>query len=72
MTGTPITEGDPKTCIGVTPVSDYQVTADPIQPGISGNAFFGTNTDKVVYTDATTFTDNMPVTGAPGHGAEIR
>jgi prepilin-type N-terminal cleavage/methylation domain-containing protein len=72
MMGTPITEGEAKTCSGVTPVSDYQVTADPIQPGTSGNAFFGTNTDKVIYTDAATFTGNMPATGAPGHGAEVR
>jgi prepilin-type N-terminal cleavage/methylation domain-containing protein len=71
MTGTPVTE-EITTCIGVKPVSDYAVTADPLRPGISGHAFFGTNTDRVIFTDSATFTENMPGTGAPGHGAELR
>jgi prepilin-type N-terminal cleavage/methylation domain-containing protein len=71
MTGTPVTE-EVTTCIGVKPVSDYTVTGDPLHPGMSGNAFFGTNTDRVIFTDSATFTGNMPGTGAPGHGAELR
>lgn len=71
MTGTPVTD-DVTTCIGVTPVSEYMATADPIQPGISGLAFFGTNSEKVIFTDSATFTGNMPGTGAPGHGTELR
>lgn len=71
MTGTPADEAV-KTCTGVTPVSDYQATADPVQPGASGNAFYGTNADKVLYTDTATFTGNMPGTGAPGHGVEVK
>lgn len=71
MSGTAVT-GDELTCTGVQPVSDYQATADPIRPGISGNAYFGTNADKVIFTDVVTFTGNMPVTGAPGHGVEVK
>jgi prepilin-type N-terminal cleavage/methylation domain-containing protein len=71
MTGTAVT-GEVTTCIGVKPVSDYAVTADPVHPGMSGNAFFGTNTDRVIFKDLATFIGNMPVTGAPGHGAELR
>ena len=71
MTGTPVTE-EITTCIGVKPVSAYAVTADPLRPGISGNAFFGTNTDRVIFKDTATFTGNMPENGAPGHGAELR
>jgi type IV pilus assembly protein PilA len=71
MTGTPVTE-EVRTCTNVVPVSDYQITADPAEPGTSGTAFYGTNTDKVIYTDVATFTGNMPFTGAPGHGAEVR
>jgi hypothetical protein len=62
----------PLTCVGVTPVSGYQVTADPTTPGVSGTRFFGTNTDRVIYEDSVTFSGNMPETGAPGHGTEIR
>jgi len=71
MTGTPVTD-DVTTCIGAKPVSDYTATADPIHPGLSGNAFFGTNADKVTFTDTVTFTGNMPGRGAPGHGSELR
>jgi prepilin-type N-terminal cleavage/methylation domain-containing protein len=71
MGGTPVTE-DIKTCTGVVPVDSYQVTADPITPGVTGNRFFGTNTDRAIFEDLATFTGNMPERGAPGHGAEIR
>jgi prepilin-type N-terminal cleavage/methylation domain-containing protein len=71
MTGTPATS-DVQTCNGVTPVESYQVTADPIQPGLSGINYFGTNSSKAVFADVATFTGNMPETGAPGHGAELR
>jgi prepilin-type N-terminal cleavage/methylation domain-containing protein len=71
MTGTPVTD-DLQTCTGVTPLASFQVTADPVQPGLSGNRFFGTNTDRAIFQDAATFTGNMPETGAPGHGTEVR
>lgn len=71
MTGTPVTD-DVTTCIGLKPVSEYTATADPLHPGLSGNAFFGTNADRVTFTDIVTFTGNMPGRGAPGHGSELR
>jgi hypothetical protein len=39
---------------------------------VSGIQFFGTNTDRVVYSDSATFAGNMPETGAPGHGVEVK
>jgi len=71
MGGTPIV--DPvTTCTGVVPLSSYQVTADPLNPGHSGIRSFGSNSDRVIYADVATYTGNMPESGAPGHGAEIR
>jgi prepilin-type N-terminal cleavage/methylation domain-containing protein len=71
MAGTAVTE-DVRTCTGVTPVTSYQITADPVNPGVTGARFFGTNTDRAVFADLTTYTGNMPETGAPGHGGELR
>lgn len=71
MAGTTATDGR-QTCNGLVPVSTYQVTADPTAPGVSGNLFFGTNTDRVVYSDTSTFAGNMPETGPPGHGSEVK
>jgi len=71
MTGTEAADSQPS-CTGVMPVSGYQVTADPLIPGSTGDRFFGSNTDRVVYHDTATFSGNMPETGAPGHGVEIK
>ena len=71
MGGTVVTDTG-LTCTGLNPVVTYQVTADPERPGLSGIRFFGTNTDRVIYEDAATFTANMPETGAPGHGRETK
>lgn len=71
MRGTEIPDATP-TCTGVAPVSGYQLTADPLRPGISGMRYFGTNGDRVIYEDSATFAGNMPETGAPTHGTEIR
>jgi len=60
------------TCSGATPVETYQVTADPVTPGSTGMRFFGSNTDRVIFEDSATFTGNMPLTGRPSHGEEIR
>jgi len=62
----------PPACTGVQPLSGYFLTADPLTPGHSGIRSFGTNSDRVVYGDVTTFAGNMPESGAPGHGVEIR
>ena len=59
-------------CIGVLPVAAYQVTADPLTPGATGLRFFGSNADRILYEDVATFTGNMPETGAPSHGTEIK
>jgi hypothetical protein len=71
MTGTAATEGE-QTCTGAIPLERYRITADPLNPGLSGNRFYGTNTDRVVYEDVKTFRDDMPEAGAPGHGVEIK
>ena len=61
-----------RSCTGLVPVETYRLTADPLVPGSTGRRFFGTNTDRVIYEDVTSFVDDMPEKGAPGHGAEIR
>jgi prepilin-type N-terminal cleavage/methylation domain-containing protein len=71
MAGTVVTD-DGQTCTGLNPVVSYQLTADPVNPTVSGLRFFGTNTDRVVFEDAATFTGNMPESGNPGHGVELR
>jgi prepilin-type N-terminal cleavage/methylation domain-containing protein len=72
MTATVSTDDTRQACNGIVPVPGYQVTADPTAPGVSGNLFFGTNTDRVVYSDTSTFAGNMPERGAPGHGSEVK
>jgi prepilin-type N-terminal cleavage/methylation domain-containing protein len=71
MTGTAATEGE-QTCTGAVPLTTYRITADPVTPGISGNQYYGTNSDRVIYSDLQTFYDNMPETGPPGHGQELK
>lgn len=71
MAGTEAVDSRPS-CTGVMPVAGYRVTADPIVPGSTGDRFFASNGDRVVYEDGETFTGNMPETGAPGHGVEIK
>ena len=71
LSGTPSTEGE-QTCTGLIPLDRYRLTADPLTPGATGNRYYATNTDRVIYSDTQSFIDHMPETGAPGHGAEIR
>src|SRR5690349_5349192 len=72
LAGTAVTDTG-LTCMGGTPLESYQVTADPTSPGISGNRFFATNTDRVVYEDVEkTFAPDMPERGAPSHGVEMK
>ncbi len=66
------TTADILSCTGVTPLDGYQATADPITAGATGIRFFGINTERVVFEDTATFTGNMPETGAPGHGVELK
>ncbi len=60
------------TCTGVVPLSGYFLTADPLTPGHSGTRSFGTNSDRIIYGDVATYVENMPESGTPGHGLEIR
>lgn len=71
MIGTAATEGE-QTCTGTVPLTSYRITADPEIPGVSGTHFYGTNGDRVIYGDLESFQNNMPETGPPGHGAEIK
>ena len=71
MSGTEVLEA-PQTCNGLTPVSSYKVTADPLAPGVSGVRYFATNTDRVIFADTVTFSEDMPERGAPGHGTEMK
>jgi type IV pilus assembly protein PilA len=72
MTATSAPLDGPRTCNDLTPATSYAVTADPESPGVSGLRFFGTNTDRIIYSDSATFAEGMPETGAPGHGEELR
>ena len=71
LTGTVDTEAT-AACTGAMPLSGYSLTADPASEDPGGMRWFGTNTDRVIFADATTYTGNMPESGSPGHGAEVR
>jgi len=71
MTGTPSTDGE-QTCTGAVPLDRYRITADPLFAGITGNHFYGTNTDRVLYEDLASYQDDMTESGPPGHGSEIK
>ncbi len=71
LTGTPSTDGD-QTCTGQVPLDRYRLAADPLSPGVTGKTYFGTNSDRVIYSDVASFLEDMPESGAPGHGAEIK
>jgi prepilin-type N-terminal cleavage/methylation domain-containing protein len=71
MSGTEVPD-IPPTCTGAVPVSGYQVTADPVTPGTSGGRYYGTNGDRVIFEDQASFDGQMPETGAPPHGREIK
>jgi prepilin-type N-terminal cleavage/methylation domain-containing protein len=70
MRGTPASEGE-LTCTNEAPLTSYMLTADPLRPE-SGAKFFGSNTDRAIYADAVTFREDMPDTGAPEHGTEVK
>jgi len=59
-------------CNGAQLAAGYAATADPITPGRSGTRFFGLNADRVLFEDSQSFKDNMPRSGAPEHGVEVR
>jgi prepilin-type N-terminal cleavage/methylation domain-containing protein len=71
MKGTEATEGD-QTCTGLVPLDRYRVTADPATPQVSGNHYYGTNSDRVIYVDVQPYSQDMPESGPPSHGEEIK
>lgn len=71
MGGAALTDGT-VTCTGVAPLPGYFVTADPVIPGGTGIRHFATNTDRAIFEDTTTYVGNMPESGAPGHGSELK
>ena len=71
MGGTPLNL-EYKSCTGEPLLERYFVTEDPLQPGISGVRFFGTNADRIVFADAASFVGSMPETGPPAHGTETK
>jgi prepilin-type N-terminal cleavage/methylation domain-containing protein len=59
-------------CNGVQLADGYAATADPVTPGATGTRFFAVNADRLLHEDSQTFKENMPESGPPGHGAEVR
>lgn len=72
MDGPPPEDLMVQSCNGLVTVSAYRVIAEPASPGLSGVRYFATNVDRVIFADTATFKEDMPMTGAPGHGSEIR
>jgi type IV pilus assembly protein PilA len=63
----------PPACNGAPVADGYAVTADPVKPGVSGNFYYGVNTERVLYVDeAQTFTKNLGESGAANHGGEVK
>jgi prepilin-type N-terminal cleavage/methylation domain-containing protein len=71
MTGSEVLDV-PAMCTGAVPISGYQVTADPLAPGATGGRYFGTNADGVIFEDDKSLAGEMPETGPPAHGREIK
>ena len=71
MGGTPLNL-EYKSCTGEALLEHYWVTAEPLRPGLSGVRFFATNSDRGIYADEASFSGNMPETGAPPHGADLK
>ncbi len=72
ITAQPSEDATSPGCNGSTLAASYAATADPVHPGTTGDRYFAVNADRVLYEDTQTFTGNMPETGAPGHGSEIK
>ncbi len=72
MAAKPI-DGAPPACNGAPVAEGYAATADPIKPGVTGNAFYGVNATRVIFRDdEKTFTGDLPETGAAPHGVEVK
>ena len=71
ITAKPLEE-EPPACNGAQVSAGYAATADPIKPGASGNRFFAINADRLLHEDKQTFNENMPESGSPAHGVELK
>jgi Tfp pilus assembly protein PilE len=72
MAAKPIDNAAPA-CNGAAVTEGYAATADPTKPGVSGKYYYAINGQRVIYADQEkSFKDNMPETGAPSHGAEVK
>ena len=72
MVAKPVESGVPA-CNGTVPADGFAVTADPMKPGVTGVNFYGLNADRIIYVDEQqSFKENLPASGAPPHGGEIK
>jgi prepilin-type N-terminal cleavage/methylation domain-containing protein len=72
MAAKPIDTGVPA-CNGTVPADGYAATADPVRPGVTGVNFYGVNADRILYRDEEhSFTANLPESGRPPHGADLK
>jgi prepilin-type N-terminal cleavage/methylation domain-containing protein len=72
MDGPPPDDLMVQSCNGLVPIALYRVVADPTIPGATGIRYFATNSDRVIFADLASYAEDMPHTGAPGHGSEIK
>lgn len=59
-------------CNGVETTPTYFATADPVRPGSTGQRFFGTNRNRVIYQAPQSFAGKMPEEGPPPEGTELK
>jgi prepilin-type N-terminal cleavage/methylation domain-containing protein len=72
MVAKPLESGT-QACNGTVPADGYSATADPLRPGTTGFNFYGLNADRIIYLDEKqTFTGNLPESGPPSHGGEVK
>jgi prepilin-type N-terminal cleavage/methylation domain-containing protein len=72
MTAKPL-DGAPPACNGVPVADGYAATADPVNPGVTGIRYYAVNADRILYEDdQKTFTADLPETGPPAHGLEVK
>jgi len=66
-------ENAPPACNGGAVSDGYAATADPARPGVTGKHFYAVNSQRVIYADdQKSFKEDMPETGAPPHGVEVK
>ena len=72
VAGRPLNDA-PLACNGVPVADGYAATADPVKPGTSGAIYYGVNVDRVLYFDEQrSFREDLPESGTPPHGQEVK